>query len=49
MKGQLDNAQARLVTLGSGCGVSGCPQQAQLQEAIERYKAARTRYVPTAS
>jgi hypothetical protein len=43
MKGQLDNAQARLVTLGSGCGVNGCPQQAQLQDAIERYKAAGKR------
>ncbi len=47
MKGDLDKAQARLATLSTECGVSGCQQQAQLQSAIERYKAAGNKYVPT--
>lgn len=47
MKGDLDKAQARLATLGSECGASGCQQQAQLQAAIERYKAAGNKYVPS--
>ena len=47
MKGDLDKAQARLATLGSECGASGCQQQEQLQAAIERYKAAGNKYVPS--
>lgn len=47
MKGELDKAQARLATLGSECGASGCQQQEQLQAAIERYKAAGNKYVPS--
>ncbi len=47
MKGDLDKAQARLATLASECGASGCQQQAQLQAAIERYKAAGNKYVPS--
>lgn len=46
MKGQLGKAQARLATLGSECGASGCQQYALLQSAIESYKAAGNKYVP---
>ena len=47
MKGQLGRAQARLAALGSECGAGGCQQHAQLQAAIERYKAAGNRFVPS--
>lgn len=47
MKGDLDKAQARLATLSTECGASGCQQQEQLQAAIERYKAAGNKYVPS--
>lgn len=47
MKGQLGKAQARLAALGSECGASGCQQFALLQSAIESYKAAGNKYVPS--
>lgn len=47
MKGQLGKAQARLAELGSECGASGCQQHAMLQSAIEGYKAAGNKYVPS--
>lgn len=47
VKGQLGKAQARLATLSGECGASGCQQHAQLHAAIERYKAAGNRFVPS--
>lgn len=47
MKGQLGKAQARLAALESECGAAGCQQLAQLQSAIDSYKAAGNKYVPS--
>lgn len=47
MKGQLGKAQARLAALSTECGASGCQQLAMLQAAIDSYKAAGNKFVPT--
>lgn len=47
MKGQLGKAQGRLAALSGECGATGCQQHAQLQAAIDRYKAAGNKFVPT--
>ncbi len=46
MKGELDKAQARLATLSTECAAN-CEQYADLKSAIERYKAAGNKYVPS--
>ena len=48
MKGELAKAQARLETLESECAAK-CPQYADLNGAIERYKAAGNKFVSSSS
>jgi tetratricopeptide (TPR) repeat protein len=47
MKGELDKAQARLAALSIECAAR-CEQYADLKTAIERYKTAGNKFVPTA-
>jgi tetratricopeptide (TPR) repeat protein len=44
MKGELDKAEARLVTLAAVCN-AGCEQHADLKAAIDKYKAAGNKFV----
>jgi tetratricopeptide (TPR) repeat protein len=44
MKGELDQAEARLATLATVCNAN-CEQHAELKTAIEKYKAAGNKYV----
>jgi tetratricopeptide (TPR) repeat protein len=47
MKNELGKAEARLASLAAECGAASCEQHADLKGAIERYKSAGNKFVPT--